>query len=698
MAAHNVAAEGLATTNDPASSLLVDTISPMEDVSAKGSTLQASPLVTSPTSSPRPAKTNTIFTPKTLGKGHLPRNSPRHSADRNSWRDEVGAGGTLERLKSGDASREGGSLSRPTSHSTMGSLPSTGGGHPSLSRSISVASLAFSNASGRAGAQSITRKESHSTLIGSANSLPRSNRSREILGNKDDLFLSSYDARSFRSSLFDDPDRRQGFKHKDVQSVASAFLEKYGTKEDEIAQQKASRSCRHRLRNPWCRACLFALIFFVVSTAIITPIMFKILIPKLISDGFSAGTGMSTRMFTMTRLSLLQILNEEIPQPASEISTNMAHVSNMSSISRAGGADFDIGMWNTGYEVPLGIPVSVLGPSTWTMSIARDYATSSGKSPMYPPIDVSKVEDGGWFPVSIVYLPGNLDIQSGNLTISMDRAQLRVPQGPPPTSAQALEAFPSSGERGKVFPLGISFVRGVCRCVMSGDSRDVPRVLIEAKPDFKIGPLLFPGISVSRVFDIGRLMVDSGFTFTHSKSTASSGAEDLGVTMTVTNLTSAEKNVIMAGVSLQLKEPSPFDMTFRNLFLRLNISTTPIATITIPEISSRLGDKNINFSLIFRPIPPSARNTTSSNNSTILPSNTLLTTFSTLLFTPSSDWVLGIDSVTILNERGFRDEWVAELLDEVWLQFPFRVLGGETGLQAGVWIMKILESLVSSTW
>ncbi|KAJ3098062.1 hypothetical protein HDU96_000158 [Phlyctochytrium bullatum] len=476
---------------------------------------------------------------------------------------------------------------------------------------------------------------------------------------------------------------------RDPSEVSEAFFAKHEGALPPEAIPK--RPCFSR-RMQWCIGILVAM---VVSSAVLTPLMFKVIIPKLISEGFSQGTGMSTRPFTITNLRLAGIGGVVVPPNYTMPSTNMAY-DDPDSFPRSGGAEFDISMWNTGYQVPLNFPVSVMGPSQWTMSVARGFAQPSGRGMRYPPEDWGKVDENGWWPIAMVRLPENLDIVGGNLSMRLVGGKLRLPLGPPPASQQALMGS-LVGEEGTLVPLGKAFVKGVCKCMMSGDAGEVPKILIESRPDFKVGPFTFPAVPVSRAFDVGKILIDSGLSL--KSGSGSKAGSDLGMNLSVSDLSNPQADTYTAGITLSLKSPSPFTMAFENITMRLNISTTPLAMISIPSFKSTYGDKTISFQVALKRIAPQAPAPPkgSVNNATSSTGN-LIQTFSTLLFTPSEDWVVGIDSVGVKMEGGVTSRWVQELADEIWVQFPFSALGGETAMQAGVWIVKILESFVQNRW
>ncbi|KAI8847499.1 hypothetical protein BC829DRAFT_490610 [Chytridium lagenaria] len=414
----------------------------------------------------------------------------------------------------------------------------------------------------------------------------------------------------------------------DADSVAAAFLEKHNATEPLPSTSFGRFKEKWKKVHPACKVCTWITIFSLLTSAIITPLMFKYFIPWMIQDGFAKGTGMSDRAFTVSRLALTNMMGV---QDGTVAPTSLR---------------------------TLNLPVSLLGPSTWTFSVGRAYASSDGTL-VAPPENRS---ENMWYPIAVVDLTGDMDIRASNLSMDMRGAKLRVPRRPDPLSYPAY--IDEEQSRG-AFPLGRGVCEGVCKCIMNGIAGEVPRIRIEAKPDFKLGPFLFKGLQVARVFDIGRLMTDAEQEWGYTGRS--------GMTLAVGNLTS-ENRLFTASVTLNLENPSPFTLAFNNLTLRLNVTSTPIATLTIPRVFSKEGDTTITFTVLLRPVSSQS----------------------------SENWVIGVDQVTLGGGGGGsevdgRMQWVRELMDEIWLSVPMSLLGGETGLQLGVWVVRILETLVGGS-
>ncbi|KAJ3108947.1 hypothetical protein HDU97_009680 [Phlyctochytrium planicorne] len=476
-----------------------------------------------------------------------------------------------------------------------------------------------------------------------------------------------------------------------------------------------TRKCRRP--SPCAIACICISAFFLASSAILTPLMFKFIIPKLISEGFSSGTGMTDALFTVTKLSIINVEEAQTggPDPL-PITTSMvdAKDGDVSLFATAGGAKFDVAMWNEGYSVPLGLPVSVAGPSVWTISMGRGYVSDSGKSAVYPYVPTqsasswgqsvdSAPEDSGFYPVAVVNLPSPIDIESGKLSLDQAGGVVRVPAAPPALSSAATDSTTAS-----LVPMAVALVKGICKGFMSGSPADTPKVLIRSTADFKVGPFSFRSIPLSRVFDLGKIFGSNGLTLKGLKNQPDSGAGS-GVGLKVDSLNSTNANDdLVARVTLSLKSASPFTLSIRNFSLRLNISNTPIAIISIPDLTTRSDSSSIKFDMAFKPIKASnttrPTNSTSSSNSTNFITSTTpstIMTVSNLLFMPQSNWVIGIDSLKLeignpydSTSQGRSIAWANELAKAISLEFPFSIINGDAGLQAGVWIVKVLQSLV----
>ncbi|KAJ3194613.1 hypothetical protein HK101_002312 [Irineochytrium annulatum] len=464
------------------------------------------------------------------------------------------------------------------------------------------------------------------------------------------------------------------------------------------------------------RICLAILAFFVLTSAILIPLFIKVLIPRMISQGFSAGTGMSNTPFTLLGLQIKSIADAALPlnvTAMSNTSTDMTGA-NIDSFPTTGAGSLTVSMSNAGYAVPFNIPVTLSAPAVWTISLPRTFASIDGSTAAYPPLGFtpgsSRAYDEtakGWWPITVVRLSDDMSIRDGTLRINQRDVELRVPVPPgaidgsgmqADVMAETVGAYKASGSgvfradddnavgaRMALFPLGVSFVKGVCGFFMTGDPASVPKVLIQARPDFKMGFLNFPAVPLSRVFDIGQLMKDAGLSPNTAPSSSSSDPS-MNLTISGANTPTGDPRSFTTTVTMNLRNPCSLSLNLSSLSLRLNMSGIPVASITVPSLTLTQGARTISFDMQFA--PPRGGG----------PQPGLVETLAGVLGSPSSSWVLGVDEVVVgsiglASGASVARAWVQGLLDAVWVRVPFSILSGDVGAQAGVIIIKILESL-----
>ncbi|KAI8852074.1 hypothetical protein BC829DRAFT_92265 [Chytridium lagenaria] len=258
----------------------------------------------------------------------------------------------------------------------------------------------------------------------------------------------------------------------------------------------------------FCTVCAgIALIIF----AIVFPIMVLILIPRWITEAFSTPSSTSTT--SIEYLSPLRLLDPTLhadlllsrfapitPKTHGSSSTGANSSAYVNGV--VGGFELATRTYQTGYNIPMGLPLTAMGRTVWSLSIPKGFVE---KASVDTSVSQKTVADGDWRSFADFVIPEDVPIKGGKLTIESNLVTFRVPAYTGAPLPQRLQ--------GRSWPLGISLIEGVLRCFATGDPNAAPKVRLSSdKVNFILGATSLPirNVDLFYNYDVGKLLVDAG--------------------------------------------------------------------------------------------------------------------------------------------------------------------------------------------
>ncbi|KAJ3332194.1 hypothetical protein HDU76_001021 [Blyttiomyces sp. JEL0837] len=386
-----------------------------------------------------------------------------------------------------------------------------------------------------------------------------------------------------------------------------------------------------------CAVCTVITGIFLMACAIGIPIMVLIVIPGWITQAFS-NTGTPT-------------YNIENVTAIGFVDPNSTFTNGGFFASPAVGA-FDLGVFftETGYKVPLNIPLTLIGPSWWSLSISKTYLDTPSRA---------NPDDTNWVSALDFYVPEDLHIYDNLLHFFSGRVNFRVP---------AQTGVANKRQYFKLWPLGASIVNGLVECFMTGNAYAVPKILLSDTSNFHLGFLPVNHVYLGYVYDFGKTLVNGGLTLpaildslaNPSSSTGSSVAS--GLNFTLTNVQTFTSNTTIASAQIDIRVPTklPVNLNVTNLTARVNVSSAALAYIKIDSLVLTAGSDVVTINGEIN----TAFGTT--------PSGDLVNVLEHLINTVGN-WgpedYLGLDAITLAPGK-VDHSWLDEVLNLIVLKVP----------------------------
>ncbi|KAJ3240631.1 hypothetical protein HDU81_003215 [Chytriomyces hyalinus] len=376
---------------------------------------------------------------------------------------------------------------------------------------------------------------------------------------------------------------------------------------------------------PIYRFACYAFVIFWVALAIFIPLFIKYALPRIISSMF-ANAPMHGAM-------LFQLLNLiEISEGDAAVSDSVGFVRAAVNLTQPFNAPFNI--------------AASIGATRWIISLA------------VPVISEDKgyvAQSNSFFQFGILNIPSSFTVEDSVMRLTEPNMTFNALN---PSAFKALNRSINSEGRTATYPLGTSFLSGICNCLMSGQAADVPQVLLQSSADISIGPIFLPNVPLVRIVDFGQLLVDGGKTFP-SITPATSSDPALSFQFVLKN-TRTIPNTGKIGTTVDLTIPqknyavNPITAAFTNLSLRLNVSSVPLARVESQRISLHQGNASIEIPIVLTPLGNVIQNVAG------------------LLFQDFANSRVGVDQVSVRDADGKRVSWISDLCDALVLQFKNR--------------------------
>ncbi|KAJ3111490.1 hypothetical protein HDU96_005664 [Phlyctochytrium bullatum] len=464
--------------------------------------------------------------------------------------------------------------------------------------------------------------------------------------------------------------------------------EKEGVYVEDEVDGMDQRSLRRRRRvRFWKACCLIYLGVSLLAFAILFPVLQLLVIPAWISAAFSNPNSSSTT--SLERLSLLRFLDASrdadllasrfpsqtaaylnTPATASTTGANVTTAKN----GAVGGFEIGLVLSQNNYNVPLNIPLTAKGTTWWGLSVPSAYvqnadpaaaaaaAAAAGKVGKGAYKELWGVglggggeEDGRWKSFAQFVIPEDVPIRDKKLMVNSDLVTFRVPV----YTGNPLPDY----LRGQTWPLGRSLIQGILRCFLTGNPAAAPPVRLWSNAvTFGLGATNLPIRNVDLWYDyeVGKLLVDAGFTLPYllnstaaalskpvntpsSSTTAAAGSTFAVKFRNLTYLT--DKTALLdADMDLTLPFESPVSANFKNLQLRLNVSTSALATGYVRSLEATAGSRLVKVSVSVR---------TAWN---VSPPKDVVEKLVALLSTSADkwgpEWYVSIDGVKLGSQKG----------------------------------------------
>ncbi|KAJ3115200.1 hypothetical protein HDU96_001046 [Phlyctochytrium bullatum] len=449
------------------------------------------------------------------------------------------------------------------------------------------------------------------------------------------------------------------------------------TPEAMIAAMKAEDALAKKLKRRKCLivSCLACLGIFVLICIILIPVMIKVVIPYMVVDGFNNGSGSSSPLI-VTEVSFAK-MNES-------------------------GSNGNFTAYMDNVKVPLGIPVTIRGPSKVTL-----------RALIRPPNATDDVPKD-WKDMLVIDEYGSdITTVNGRFSTSAKDFFIKVADGGWPLAA---------------------FVKGLSRLFVETDPGIVPLLSLAIDGLVNVGTLQYWGLNLDRKLDIGSLL----------KATDSNVPKLLAIDLSKSNgplpgirtvQPSWEVDHFKTGLQIDLdpSQPTPLGFHLRNITFNLTLDGRPLARCFVPELLFRAGTTSFEIPFEFTSLAPpagsltsattvNATNTTTTSTSTSLPTTTtsIGTASSTTQTTTSSASSGGIPSsvvdnlplvllglqnqaartigatnVTLFDGDGKQVPWLSLVASQINFEFPLSALQGATQSVVATWILGIVLRALS---
>ncbi|KAJ3219185.1 hypothetical protein HDU67_002181 [Dinochytrium kinnereticum] len=384
------------------------------------------------------------------------------------------------------------------------------------------------------------------------------------------------------------------------------------TLHDTLPPSTPAKTPPSRRRVICIRVCIIIAIFMVVFSIIFIPIFIHVLLPKLIQDNF-ANSQMSTDALVFTEISVHNISQESVL--------------------------FSFAANIKGVSIPFNIPFDMKPPSDWNIaSLYNDPVIDQGADKSWKTMMSSKK------------VPAELKIRDGKANLGARYITLDIPR-----NGSALAAF----------------VAGLSQVFAANDAEVVPKMLLEIVAGFKFGLVDIKPIPLSRVIDVGQLLLASGF-LSDAPNQPQSNAP--ATTLTPLPLKVLSTGAISSGLKFDLAAGLPIGIHLTNITFDLALDANSLARCSVPLLKITPGDLSIT-------IPMSITiNTMGSLNAILAQAS---------LFMGARN--IGVTALSALNENGERVGWLDRVLGDVDFMIPLSRLRGVVSTVLVNWILSLLR-------
>ncbi|KAJ3096407.1 hypothetical protein HDU97_005927, partial [Phlyctochytrium planicorne] len=453
-----------------------------------------------------------------------------------------------------------------------------------------------------------------------------------------------------------------------------------------VDTEQVQAHLKRRRRKRLLASCTICLGILLIIFAIAFPIIVILYIPQWISKAFATPSASSTTSVSYLHpLHLLDptlnatIFQSRFPKPniPPESANNGANHSSSYQNGVIGGFELQVNLYQTGYKVPLGVPLTALGTSMWRLAMPQAFVQAVDAS-VAVKVDGAgtgnKREDANWMPLLEAVIPEDVPIRGGKLILESNLITFRVPEYVGAPLPKRLE--------GKAWPLGVSLIQSIIKCFITGNEALGPPVRLAADAvNFILGATNLPIKNVDLWYDyeVGSLLVKNGFTLpallnstskmlnTNTTTSGSSKAatSTSSMSLTFSNLTylSDKTTLLNATAEITLPFPSPVTFSFQDLSLRLNLTTTQLASATITSFQTTAGSTLIKLLAKLQ------------TSWTVSPPKDVINTIASLLGKELGKWpddvYVGVDGLNV-GGGGLEMGWIREALGAVDVRVPLR--------------------------
>ncbi|KAJ3334277.1 hypothetical protein HDU76_003926 [Blyttiomyces sp. JEL0837] len=454
------------------------------------------------------------------------------------------------------------------------------------------------------------------------------------------------------------------------QYPAGSLAASIKAREDMIAETMAYQ----RRRKIWMYGigCCGVVLLFLV---IFLPVLFLVLIPKWIVEGFAKGD-------------------------KGAISLEVGRFYGWSDAfggnsGNGGGVLFDLVMRGSGIDVLMNVPIVIREHSSVRISVwypgSADQAkwqnvstppTSSSIASTLPstatPTTTSIVTtlpqpptgNPDWYLIgSIPDFPSAVTIHDTRMSLNATNTTLSVSSGGLPIS---------------------SLLSGITRFFNAGQSFGgmvVPLIKLDISADFNVGIggiLKYRNLQLERVIDFARILYDVGFSADfiddNTTTTTAPSVNDVQVSSLPIKLSAG---VINTGLVITFpgnggNTGSPVSVQGYNVSFTMALDDISIAYVVLPVLDVRVGDMNITFEVNVYPLVVGGNLSLQGllDTTTLLSSAKLLRVFG-----------VGVGGV---GTGGTGVEWVKRMVERVDFEVPLRKIRGAAGGVVGGWLLAVL--------
>ncbi|KAJ3143969.1 hypothetical protein HK101_002910 [Irineochytrium annulatum] len=405
-----------------------------------------------------------------------------------------------------------------------------------------------------------------------------------------------------------------------------------------------------------CIGCIVVTGVLLVAAAIILPVMVLVYIPHYITTTFSTPSNSSHWEIQMVDLISLE-----------------PGANNTFDGDEVGGFNAKVTAIQTGYKLPLGVPITLLPTSLWNLRMSKAFAEADGSGVI---IDQTDIQD--WVSVMDIQCPDPFDIYDSLLHFNSSNGPLLVRF--PKFSGEPLPSSISNA----VDPLAVAVVNGVIKTFISGNPLAAPIIQLYSVSDFRYMIFKIKNVPLYGHYDLGHLLADNGLTlpsiFGHLASSAnatsnatstSTPASATPVPSTGFNITfqnasyfSSSTNVVGATINIVLPFASPLTLNLTNLSARVNVSSSALALLTVNSLSTTAGNRFVSITADLQTLFDQT------------PAATLVNSIEALVATPvdqwGSQWYLSIDDVHLAKPAPGETQhvWLDDILHAIDVRVP----------------------------